>query len=78
MSQDIGEVNEQRRMQIGTGNLGEKIRTYNYPNDRITDHRLGKSVFGMEKMLKGMLLEDLIDEMIDRNRNKRINDLIEI
>lgn len=36
---------------MGTGNLGEKIRTYNWPNNRITDHRLGVSKYGIDEML---------------------------
>jgi len=44
-----------RREQIGTGERAEKIRTYNFPEDRITDHRLGKKFHNIEKVLDGNL-----------------------
>jgi len=50
---------------MGTGSLGEKIRTYNWPANRITDHRLGVSKYGIEEMLAGDLLEEFIDELLE-------------
>lgn len=56
---------QKRRTQIGTAARAEKIRTYNFPQDRITDHRIKKSWFGMEKIMNGDL-----DELIDTVRAK--------
>ena len=51
---------------MGSGNINEKIRTYNWPNNRITDHRLGVTKFGIDNMLvTAELLEEFIDEMIE-------------
>jgi peptide chain release factor 1 len=50
---------------MGQGNINEKIRTYNWPNNRITDHRLGETKFGIDAMLTGELLEEFIDELIE-------------
>ena len=57
--QDNALANE-RKSQIGSGDRSEKIRTYNYPQGRITDHRIGLSIFQMEDFLNGNL-----DNMID-------------
>ena len=54
------EVESERRLQVGTGDRSEKIRTYNYPQGRITDHRIKFTVYQLEAYLDGDL-----DEMID-------------
>ena len=53
-------IKNERRSQIGNADRSEKIRTYNYPQGRITDHRIGMSIYQMENFLNGDL-----DEMID-------------
>ncbi len=54
------EISEARRAQVGTGERGGKIRTYNFPQDRVTDHRIGLTVHGLQEVLDGDL-----DELID-------------
>ena len=49
-----------RKSQIGTMDRSEKIRTYNYPQDRITDHRTKLTLYGIEEMLSGGYLEKFI------------------
>ena len=51
------EIAETRRAQVGTGERAEKIRTYNYPQDRITDHRVGTTFHGIPRVLDGDLDE---------------------
>lgn len=53
-------LESERRSQIGSGDRSEKIRTYNYPQGRITDHRIGLSIYQMQDFLDGN-----IDEMIN-------------
>ena len=50
----------ERRSQVGTGDRSERIRTYNFPQGRVTDHRIGKSIYNIEDFMNGDL-----DEMID-------------
>ena len=54
------EIAENRKSQVGTGDRSERIRTYNFPQGRITDHRIGLTVFKLENFLDGE-----IDEMVD-------------
>lgn len=52
-----------RKDQVSTTDRSDKIRTYNYPQNRITDHRCGFSLFDIEGMMKGERLDDVIDAM---------------
>jgi len=61
------EITQMRRVQVGSGDRSEKIRTYNFPQNRITDHRIGLSVFNINEVMDGGL-EELIDGLTAADR----------
>ena len=65
------EIANARKIQVGSGDRSEKIRTYNYPQGRITDHRIGMSIFQMENFLNGDL-DEMIDNLIAADRAERL------
>jgi peptide chain release factor 1 len=62
---------EARRSMVGSGERAEKIRTYNFPQDRITDHRIGLDIHGMPNVLDGDL-DKLIDALITTDQAERL------
>lgn len=68
--QDAKLANE-RKSQVGSGDRSEKIRTYNYPQGRITDHRIGLSIYQMEDFLNGNL-DEMIDQLIAADQAEKL------
>jgi len=71
LEEQTAEMTETRRSQVGTGDRSEKIRTYNYPQGRITDHRIGLSIYQMEAFLNGDL-DEMVDGLITADRAERL------
>lgn len=65
------ELANERKSQVGSGDRSEKIRTYNYPQGRITDHRIGLSIFQMEDFLNGNL-DEMLDSLIAADRAEKL------
>ena len=65
------ELAQARKSQVGTGDRSEKIRTYNYPQGRITDHRIGMSIYQVEDFLNGNL-DEMIDSLIATDRAEKL------
>ncbi len=65
------EIANTRKSQVGSGDRSEKIRTYNYPQGRITDHRIGMNVYQFENFLNGDL-DEMIDNLIAADRAEKL------
>ena len=65
------EISNARKSQVGSGDRSEKIRTYNYPQGRITDHRIGFPIYQMEDFLNGNL-DEMIDNLITADRAEKL------
>jgi peptide chain release factor 1 len=68
------EISQNRRNQVGTGDRSEKIRTYNFPQDRITDHRINFNVHNLPNVLEGHM-DELVRELQKREQEKLLADL---
>ena len=66
-------LGNERRNKIGTGDRAEKIRTYNYPQNRLTDHRINYTVMHLDKIMEGNL-EDLIEALIAEDERMRMEE----
>ena len=65
------ELANERKSQVGSGDRSEKIRTYNYPQGRITDHRIGMSIYQFDNLLNGDL-DEMIDNLIATDRAEKL------
>ncbi|KAJ0404822.1 hypothetical protein ATCC90586_000896 [Pythium insidiosum] len=61
-----------RSSQIGSGDRSERVRTYNFPQSRVTDHRVNVTVFGIERMLAGELLDEIVDALVVSEQNEML------
>ncbi|MEJ2211358.1 MAG: peptide chain release factor-like protein, partial [Anaerolineae bacterium] len=68
------ERGDARRLQVGSGERSEKIRTYNYPQNRITDHRIGLTIYRLESIVDGDL-DEIIDELATTDEAERLQAL---
>ncbi|KAF6216333.1 hypothetical protein GE061_000674 [Apolygus lucorum] len=67
-----------RKSQIGTSARSDKVRTYNFPQDRVTDHRLSQTIHNVEGFLLGeQLLDSIIDKLIDMSEEERLDAFIQ-
>ena len=65
------ELSENRKSQVGTGDRSERIRTYNFPQGRVTDHRIGMTLYKLDAFLDGDM-DEMIDALIIDERQKKL------
>ena len=63
---------EARASQIGTGDRSQKVRTYNYPENRVTDHRIGLTLYSLDKIITGDKLNDVVEALITEDRARKL------
>ena len=69
----MSELSENRRSQVGSGDRSERIRTYNFPQGRVTDHRIGLTLYKLEAFLDGEM-DEMIDALILDERQKKLQE----
>tara|TARA_B100001121_G_scaffold175180_1_gene152741 strand:+ start:1267 stop:2340 length:1074 start_codon:yes stop_codon:yes gene_type:complete len=70
------ERSKYRKSKIGTGDRSERIRTYNYPQGRITDHRINLTFHKLEEFMEGEIFDELIENLVLRSQEEEINQLV--
>jgi len=74
MKEQHDAIGDERRSQIGSGDRSEKIRTYNFPQNRVTDHRIGLSIYNLPEVMEGSL-DVLLDPIIEVEHTERLKEL---
>jgi len=69
--QQEGDIAQERKSQVGTGDRSERIRTYNFPQGRITDHRIGLTLYKLENVLDGEI-DEIIDALITTEQSEKL------
>ena len=75
--QQHDEINSMRRNQIGSGDRSERIRTYNFPQSRVTDHRTNKTLHKIEQVMSGEALDEFIDSLRTWDENQQWERVLE-
>jgi peptide chain release factor 1 len=67
------EISKERKNQVGSGDRSERIRTYNFPQNRVSDHRIGLTLYRLEDIMEGKL-DDMIDPLILHFQTELVRD----
>ena len=63
---------EARASQIGSGDRSQKVRTYNYPENRVTDHRIGLTLYSLDRIISGDKLQDVVEALITEDQARKL------
>lgn len=74
MAEQNAEIAEERKSQVGTGERSEKIRTYNYPQSRVTDHRINLTLYKLSQFLEGEI-DEVVDSLITTDQAEKLKKL---
>ncbi len=66
-------ITSQRRSQVGTGERAEKIRTYNYPQDRVSDHRINLTMHNLPRFMDGVI-DELVDALATSEHERQLEE----
>lgn len=66
---------EKRKLQVGSGDRSERIRTYNYPQGRVTDHRINLTLYKLDDVVSGEALGEIIDALVTEDQAERLAEL---
>jgi peptide chain release factor 1 len=69
------ERSQSRKSQVGSGDRSERIRTYNFPQGRVTDHRINLTLYNLPRVIEGEALDDVIDPLIAEDQAARLASL---
>ena len=61
-----------RKEQVGTGDRSERIRTYNFPQNRVTDHRIGLTLHNLEGVMGGAALDEIVEALMADDQARRL------
>ena len=68
------ELAQERKSQVGSGDRSERIRTYNYPQGRVTDHRIGLTLYKLENFLNGDI-DEILDALITTDQAEKLQSI---
>ena len=71
MQKQTEQIAGERKLQVGTGDRSERIRTYNYPQGRVSDHRIGLTLYRIESILNGDI-DEIVDALITADTAEKL------
>ena len=71
LQEQNAEISAERRSQVGSGDRSERIRTYNFPQGRVTDHRIGMTIYKLDSFLDGEI-DEIVDGLITNDQTEKM------